>query len=940
MTSRLKITSTMLLVALVFSLVPALTLPTSVSAATCDHVQFIADVTVPDGTKYEPGATFKKTWRLKNIGTCAWTTSYSLVFDSGEQMGAPASIKFPSEVKPGQTIDINVDMTAPTKAGHYRGYWKFKNASGILFGIGYAANKSWWVEINVTGSDPGGSVVYDFTASAKDATWSSGAGGLTFPGKDGEAKGFVLIKDKPKFESGVELAKPGLLFVPQNITNGFIQAEYPTYKVDPGDYFQATIGCESGATSCYVAYRIDYKIGNTIKTFWTFRERYEGLTYNANISLAPLSGKEVKFILYISSYGSPTGDRALWGNPIISRKGIVPPPPTVTGTPPTATPSKTPAPITATVPPSSCDKVQFVSDVNFPDGTVLQPGATFTKTWRLKNVGSCVWSTSYQLVFFSGEKMGAASSAAFTKSVAIGETVDISMNMTAPASPGSYRGYWMFKNANGALFGIGAQANKPWWVDIKVTGGPTVTPGAPTATATHPAATATPLANTAYDFAANACAASWHSGAGSAALPCPGTDGDAKGFVLKLTNPKLENGTTDSRPGLLTFPQNVNDGYIQGIYPSFAVQSGDRFQSTINCEFGATNCYVVFRLDYQTGSDSIKTFWGPFLERHEGGVFNVDIDLTPLAGKDVKFILTALAYGSPTGDRAVWVGPRIYRPGSSSVLPDLSATQLKVDLPNANCISPSDTFGLKVWVTNGGQASAGSFDIKANNIQQTVSGLAIGETKEIFFSNYNNPNNNPVTVTVDSGGVITESNEQNNTRTETIMLFTPTPPVPCTATPTPNPTADFNKYFNEKYGFEFKYPKGSSISNQSDIHARLALPILATGTNLSEKYVDMSVLENATTCKSPDVGGEVSASENVTINNVQFFKETGAGAAAGNLYEFVAYSTKSSNNTCVSLTFVLHSFNSGNTNPPTPEFDKAVESAVFDTIIKTFDWTG
>ncbi|HKI54708.1 MAG TPA: NBR1-Ig-like domain-containing protein, partial [Anaerolineales bacterium] len=539
MKSRMKMTSTMLLIALVFSLVPAMTLPTGASAASCDWAQFITDVTVPDGTKYEPGATFKKTWRLKNIGTCTWTTSYSLVFDTGAQMGAPASIKFPSEVKPGETIDINVDMTAPTAAGHYIGYWKFKNTSGVLFGIGYAANRSWWVEINVTSSNPSGSVVYDFAASAKDATWSSGAGGLSFPGKDGDAKGFALTKDKPKFESGVELSKPGLLFAPQNITNGFIQAEYPAYKVDPGDYFQTTVGCEFGATSCYVAYRLDYKVGNTIKTFWTFRERYEGWTYNANFSLAPLAGQEVKFILYMSAYGSPIGDRALWGNPVITRKGIVPPPPTVTGTPPTATPSKTPAPVTQTVAPSSCDKVQFVADVNFPDGSVLQPGAQFTKTWRLKNVGSCAWSTSYELVFFSGEKLGAASSAKFPKNVAVGETVDVSINMTAPTSSGSYRGYWMFKNADGALFGIGSQANKPWWVDIKVTGGPTVTPGTPTATATQggptvtPSATSTPLADTAYDFAVNACDASWHSGAGPDPLACPGTDGDAKGFVLK-----------------------------------------------------------------------------------------------------------------------------------------------------------------------------------------------------------------------------------------------------------------------------------------------------------------------------------------------------------------------------------------------------------------------
>jgi hypothetical protein len=839
MTSRLRITSTMLLIALMFSLVPALALPSSASAATCDWVQFVSDVTVPDGAKYEPATAFKKTWRLKNIGTCTWTTSYSLAFDTGSQMGAPASIKFPSEIKPGQTIDINVDMTAPNNPGHYIGYWKFKNAAGVLFGIGAAANKSWWVDINVaSGPIPG--VIYDFTANASSATWSNGTATLTFPGKDGDAAGFGLKKDKPKFESGTESPEAGLLMAPRNVTNGFIQATYPAFAVQSGDRFHTIVSCEYGANSCYVTYRLDYEVDGVTKTFWSFRERYEGLSYTASIDLTPLAGKNVKFTLVINSSGSPTGDRALWVNPVILRKGITvtatPPSPTVTGTPPTATPSKTPAPVTVTVPPSTCDKAQYVADVNFPDGTVVQPGGQFTKTWRIKNVGSCAWSTSYQLVFFSGEKMGAASSAAFTKSIAIGDTVDISMNMTAPTAPGSYRGYWMFKNASGALFGIGGQANKPWWVDIKVTGGATATPGVPTATATQggptatPSATPTPLVNTAYDFIANACAASWHSGSGAAALACPGTDGDAKGFVLKLSNPKTETGANDPRGGLLTFPQNVQDGYIQGIYPAFKVQSGDRFQSTIGCESGATNCYVVFRLDYQTGSDPIKTFWGPFLERYEGSVFYTDVDLTPLAGKDVKFIITVLAVGSPNGDRALWVGPRIYRPGTTS--------------------SPA-----------------------------------------------------------------------------------------ATATPTQISTSGWEKYFSETYGFEFKYPNGSSLSNQSATHARVTIPVLTSGTNLSEKYVEVSVQAGAATCKSPDIGGEPASTENVTINGIQFFKESGSGVATGNIYEFVAYSTTANNN-CVSLTFVLHSTDPGNYPVPPPVFDKAAESAVFDVIIKTFDWTG
>jgi hypothetical protein len=190
----------------------------------------------------------------------------------------------------------------------------------VLFGIGVNANKSWWVEINVNGT-PTTNVAYDFTAQAGSATWSSGAGGLSFPGTDGDAKGFALKKDKPKFESGVEAAQAGLLFAPQNITNGFIQASYPAFKVESGDRFQTTVGCEFSATSCYVAYRLDYQVGSTIRTFWTFRERYEGWTYSANLDLSPLAGQNVEFILYMSAYGSPLGDRALWGNPVIARKG-------------------------------------------------------------------------------------------------------------------------------------------------------------------------------------------------------------------------------------------------------------------------------------------------------------------------------------------------------------------------------------------------------------------------------------------------------------------------------------------------------------------------------------------------------------------------------------------------------------------------------------------
>ena len=662
----MRMISTMLLLAVLLSLAPGGT--TSASAASCYWAQFVADVTIPDGTSFAPNTAFKKTWRLKNIGTCAWNSNdVSLIFDSGEKMNAPASLALPTTVNPGQTVDITVDMTSPAAAGYYFGYWKFKSNSGGTFGIGSTAQKSFWVEIRVASSAGTG---YDFTANAASAAWSSGAGALTFPGTDGNANGFGLSQATPKLESGVTSAQPGLLFAPNNVTNGYVQASYPAFRVQSGDRFQATIGCEAGATNCYVAYSLNYQIGTgPVKTFWTFREKYEGWTYNVNLDLSSLANQDVKFTLVVSAYGSPVGDRAMWVNPIISRPGgAPPPPPTVTGTPPTATPTAT-----GTIQPNACDRAQFVADVTVPDGTSFAPGIGFTKTWRLKNVGTCTW-TNYSIMFDTGEKMGGPDSALIPTTVAPGQTVDITLNLTSPTTAGTYRGYWKLKNNTGVPFGIGSAGTKSFWVEIKVSG-TGINPKTPTPpTPGTPVTPATPVSGTVYDFAANVCTAKWYTGAGE--IPCPGTDGDSKGFVLIANPSRLETGTNDPRTGIITFPQNQNNGYIQGIYPSYQVKSGDKFRATIGCENGATSCYVVFRLDYSiSGSSSIQTFWA-FVEKFDtpsGNVYNADIDLTPLAGQSVKFILTVLSTGPATGDRALWAGPIIFNPSGASV-PVASAT--------------------------------------------------------------------------------------------------------------------------------------------------------------------------------------------------------------------------------------------------------------------------
>jgi hypothetical protein len=110
-----------------------------------DNSDFAGE-TVPDGTTFQPGQTFQKSWTLKNVGTTTWRGTYALDFVSGDQMGAQSSVLLPGDVAPGQTAEIKVDMKAPSESGSYKGNWRLSNAQGTLFGI------TVWVDIKVSGA--------------------------------------------------------------------------------------------------------------------------------------------------------------------------------------------------------------------------------------------------------------------------------------------------------------------------------------------------------------------------------------------------------------------------------------------------------------------------------------------------------------------------------------------------------------------------------------------------------------------------------------------------------------------------------------------------------------------------------------------------------------------------------------------------------------------
>ena len=256
-------------------------------------------------------------------------------------MGAPAVINLVGDVPPNATVDVSIDMKAPTTVGKYTGNWRLRNQAGVVFGV--EGDTPFYVIIEVVANTPtvtptvpthtptvtptptstqqaAPGVIYDLAANACQAEWRAAGGALTCPGILGDLKGAVAVMTTPTLETGGTESQIALLTQPEGVDNGVITGSFPTLVVQNGYHFRATLACLGGQNNCNVKYQLNYREGAAQPVNlgeWT--QSYDGMIQGIDVDLSPLSGKTVQLILVVLAEGSSSQDAALWIYPRVTK---------------------------------------------------------------------------------------------------------------------------------------------------------------------------------------------------------------------------------------------------------------------------------------------------------------------------------------------------------------------------------------------------------------------------------------------------------------------------------------------------------------------------------------------------------------------------------------------------------------------------------------------
>lgn len=163
-------------------------------------------------------------------------------------------------------------------------------------------------------------------------------------------------------------------------------------------------------------------------------------------------------------------------SPIPSHNSTPTQEPPLSPTPMTTSDIATEVPLASPMP-TCTNQAEFVKHLSIGDFTQLKSGQYFAKVWQIKNIGTCIWTKEYALIFYDGNDMSGPLSIPLTQDVAPGEMIDLSVNLIAPNQVGVQTSNWMLQDNHGQLFGLGEASDQPLAVNIVIVPTPFPTPG-------------------------------------------------------------------------------------------------------------------------------------------------------------------------------------------------------------------------------------------------------------------------------------------------------------------------------------------------------------------------------------------------------------------------------------------------------------------------------
>lgn len=444
-----------------------------------NEASWVADVTVSDGSIMQPGQQFVKTWRVRNTGNTTWSSRYRLAFVDGSRMSGPASVPLPS-APPGKVVELSTTLTAPRRPGRYRSVWQPRDPDGNLFnyqlyaeievvGLAERDEASWVADVTVADGtivEPGQTFLKTWRIRNTGTTeWGAGYR-LSFFNHErmGAPESVPLPPVGPGEEVDVSITlkaptTPGQhrsTWKPRSPHGTFFEYEQyaeiivprvapPSQPVDEARYVTDVTVEDGTRVQAGQPFTKTWRIRNSGTTTWGagYELAFVGdrqMGAPDSVPLPPAApGETVDVSVVLTAPDTPGTHRSTWQprNPDgalfdFSLYAEV----------------RVSRPIQ---PSQGLDEARFVEDVTVPDGSTMQPGQTFVKTWRMRNSGTTTWGPEYHLAFFEGDRMGGPQSIQLPV-VEPGQTADVSVALTAPTTPGVHRSTWKPRNAQGHFF--------------------------------------------------------------------------------------------------------------------------------------------------------------------------------------------------------------------------------------------------------------------------------------------------------------------------------------------------------------------------------------------------------------------------------------------------------------------------------------------------------